>query len=204
MHTPPTRQTIHVNIKGRTKRSRPLSNKTSAHTPTTKASPHSTTQPKQLTPFVNITQACPPKHPKHSMRPCRNSEYMVEWCPLTCPYNIAQTHQQNGTQIAYSHISLLFATNRSITREEPYPPCFHCLRGEGDPVDFNLIQCERCLRWIHSQCLPRLIPKDQIILAEGWTCHECEPPSTLNPCPHKICTIQFPPTPHTVAFIHKL
>jgi hypothetical protein len=129
---------------------------------------------------------------------------MVEWCPLTCPFHIAQAHQQNIIRITYTNKSLLLATNRPVTQEELFPPCFCCLLGEGDTRNPDLIQCERSLRWIHSQCLPKRISKEQLILAEGWTCHECEPPSITKPCPHQICTIQFPPTPHTAAAIHKL
>ena len=87
---------------------------------------------------------------------------------------------------------------------EASPPCVHCLRGEGNSGDLNLIQCERCLRWIHSQYLPKHISKDQLTLVEGWTCHDCEASSTLYPCPQQLCTIGSPPTPHTVEVIHKL
>jgi hypothetical protein len=72
--------------------------------------------------------------------------------------------------------------------------------GYRDP---NLLQCERCLRWIHAHCLPQPTPIYQLILIEGLTCHKFYPPATTNPCPHQICTIHFAPTPHIKLVIQK-
>jgi hypothetical protein len=91
-----------------------------------------------------------------------------------------------------------------LTPYELEPPCFRCHLGEGDSADPNLIQCERCIRWIPTYCLPQLIPTTQAILIEGWTCHECKLPSISQPCPHQLCTTQFTPTIHKASDIRKL
>jgi hypothetical protein len=128
----------------------------------------------------------------------------VEWCYLTCPFHVAKAHLDKGIPITYIHISQLFATDKRLPPEELDPSCFRCHLGEGDSAGTNLIQCERCLRWIHTYCLPQPITPAQAILKEGWTCHECKPPSISKPCPHQLCTIQFTPTPHKPSDIRKL
>jgi len=112
---------------------------------------------------------------------------------------------KRGTPITQIITIPLISNDRPLqTLEELSPRCVLCLRGKGESGDPNLIQCESRLRWIHTQCLPKHVPATQIILIEGWPCHECEPPSTSHPCSHQLCTIQFSPTPHTAATINKL
>ena len=163
--------------------------------------PHST--PQHHAPATRIATQCPTPHTRHSTRPSRTTNYLVEWETITCPYHIAQAHITRGTPITNITITPQFATNRPIIPEELDPPCFQCQLGEGDSRDPNLLQCERCLRWVHAHCLPQPTPIDQLILIEGWTCHECDPPTPTNPCPHQICKVQFAPTPHTRAVILK-
>jgi hypothetical protein len=95
------------------------------------------------------------------------------------------------------------ATEMSVIPSELDPSCFRCHLGEGDSTDSNFLQCERCLRWIDADCLPRHIPIEQLLFIEGWICHECDPPSTTNPCLHQSCTLHFAPTPHTKSTIKK-
>ena len=129
----------------------------------------------------------------------------MEWCPLTGPFHVAKAHLDKGTPTTHIQISPLFSTYRPLTPKELDPPCFQCHLGEGDSADPNLIQRdERCLKWIHTYCLPQPIRTAHAILKEGWTCHECELPSISQPCPHHLCTIQFTPTLHKASDIRKL
>ncbi len=161
--------------------------------------PHS--PPQHHATVTRIITQCPAPHPRHNTRPSHTTDYLVEWETITCPYQTAQAHLTRGTPITHIIITPQFATDRPIIPAELDPPCFQCHLGEGDSRDPNLLQCERCFRWIHAHCLPQPTPIDQLILIEGRTCHECDPPTTTNPCPHQLCTIQFAPTPHIKSVI---
>ncbi len=135
-------------------------------------------------------------------RSTRHKEFLVEWAPYTCPYHIALQHQSSGTPISHLSISALFDILRPLEPLELDPPCYICGQGGGDSADPHLVQCERCLRWIHTHCLPPPEPPiAELILAEGWTCPQCAPPSTSSPCPHQICTITFTPSIHSIKTI---
>jgi hypothetical protein len=164
-----TRQPIHVTIKGRTKRNRPSTRTAADATPIDNPCRYIVPIITHHTPVASIIQTCPPKHPRHNTESSRTTEYMVEWNLTTCPSYIAQAHQKRGTPITQVTILSIFSIERPLTPEELYPPCFICLRGEGDSGDPKLIQCEHCLRWIHAQCLPKHTTTAQIILMEGWT-----------------------------------
>ena len=123
--------------------------------------------------------------------------------PNHLTYHIAQAHEARDSLISNINIFPQFATDRPIITLDLDPPSFQCRLREGDSKDPNLLQCERCLRWIHAYCFPHPIPTKQLSLVEGWTCHEYIPPSTTNPCPQQLCTIHFASTPYNKFTIQK-
>ena len=126
-----TKKSIHFIIKGHTMRARPLLYKPTTPTLSNSPSPNKTINPPKNTPVANIIYTRPIKHPKHSTRPCRNTEYMVQWCSLQCSFQIAQAHQQNKTRITYTNISPLFATYKQTNNlGGTSPPIFSMFRRE--------------------------------------------------------------------------
>ena len=151
---------IHIHISKRSKKRKSHRN-TQNTTPTPDMLPHHTqphSPPQHNAPVTRIITQCPTLHTRHSTRPSRTTNYLVEWETITCPYHIAQAHLTRGTPITHISITPQFATDRPIIPAELDPPCFQCHLGEGDSRDPNLLQCERCLRWIHAHCLPQPTP----------------------------------------------
>ena len=121
---------------------------------------------------------------------------MVEWNLVICPSRIAQAHKKIGTPITQINILPLFSIERPLTPKELYQPCFICFRGEGTwatQISTNA-----------SAASDETTHNASLITHQRWTCHECQPPSASDPCPHQLCTIQFSPTPHKAATIDKL
>ena len=72
-----TRQHIHVTIKGRTKHNRPSTRLAADPIPIENHRHSISPTLTHHTPIDSIIQACPPKHPRHSKKPSRATEYMV-------------------------------------------------------------------------------------------------------------------------------
>ena len=127
-----------------------------------------------------------------------------EWGPEKCPHHVVTSlQQQHGFVI--SSLLVLEDFNESVTvnEEELDPPCVSCAKGGGDSMDPNLIQCERCMQWIHSYCLPTPLATSEILLVKGWTCPQCAPPYMDDPCPNQMCLVQFAPSHQSVKHIQK-
>ena len=127
-------------------------------------------------------------------RPPRAPRYLVEWMPITCTYRTALHHQKQGFAI----VSLVpldsFDESAPLEDAELDPPCRVCGKGGGASDDPDLVQCERCLQWIHSYCLPTPLSSEDLLLIQGWTCNDCAPPSIDNPCPRQLCSVTFAPS----------
>jgi hypothetical protein len=88
--TPTTRQPIHVTRKGSTKRTRPPTKTAADPIPIDASCHYKTPTLTHHTPVVGIIQTCPPKHPRHSTKPSRTTEYTAEFHITTYPFHIAQ------------------------------------------------------------------------------------------------------------------
>ena len=133
-----------------------------------------------------------------------NDAFLVEWGPEKCPHHVVTSlQQQHGFVISSLLVLEDFDESATVNEEELDPPCVSCAKGGGDSMDPNLIQCERCMQWIHSYCLPTPLATSEILLVKGWTCPQCAPPSVDDPCPNQMCLVQFAPSLQRVKHILK-
>ena len=120
--------------------------------------------------------------------------FLVEWGPERCTHQSLTKLQQQGFRTVSLRILDEFDDFATVDEKELDPPCVSCAKGGGDSMDPDLFQCERCLRWIHSHCLPTPVATTDIMIINGWTCHTCAPPSTKDPCPNQLCLVQLAPS----------
>ena len=133
-----------------------------------------------------------------------NDAFLVEWGPEKCPHHVVTSLQQQHGFVTSSLLVLEdFDESATVNEEELDPPCVSCAKGGGDSMDPNLIQCERCMQWIHSYYLPTPLATSEILLVKGWTCPQCAPPSVDDPCPNQMCLVQFAPSHQRVKHILK-
>ena len=120
--------------------------------------------------------------------------FLVEWGPEKCTHQSLTKLQEHGFKTVSLRILDEFDVFATVDEKELDPPCTSCAKGGGDSMDPDLFQCERCLRWIHSHCLPTPVATSDILIINGWTCPACAPPSAENPCPNQMCLVQFAPS----------
>jgi len=113
---------IHVNINSQpNKRTKTKRTHNTSSIPIPSPQSHNNLNLTHQTPVARILQQGPKKHPRRSTRPSRTTPYLVEWCPLTCPFHVAKAHLDKGIPITHIHISPLFATDRPLTPEDLDP-----------------------------------------------------------------------------------
>ena len=103
--------------------------------------------------------------------------FLVEWKPEKYPYHVVLAQRDRGLTTVSMIVLDEFTELAPIEEAELDPPCISCSKGGGDSMDPDLFQCERCLQWIHSYCLPIPVPTSEILQIPGWTCPNCAPPS---------------------------
>ena len=128
----------------------------------------------------------------------------MEWCPLTCTFDVAKVYLDKGILITRIHIFPLFVMDRPLIPDERNPPCFRCHLGEDDSAEPRP-HTMRTLSKMDSHLLP--LPTNlhnTSYTSKRMDMPRCEQPSMSQPCPHQVCTIQFTPIPHKAADIRKL
>ena len=129
--------------------------------------------------IVRIISKCVPA----GGRPTRFEKFVVQWGPISCRHGVAMAHQEQGCIIESLTVLETFDDSLPLEDNEIDPPCVRCKEGGGDFDDPDLIQCERCLQWIHSYCLPSPMPTDTLFTIAGWTCPSCAPRLSTNRAP---------------------
>ena len=130
----------------------------------------------------------------HGHSTSADTVFLVEWGPERCTHQSLTKLQQQGFRTVSLRILDEFDDFATVDEKELDPPCVSCAKGGGDSMDPDLFQCERCLRWIHSHCLPTPVATVDIMIINGWTCPTCAPPSTEDPCPNQLCLVQLAPS----------
>ena len=107
--------------------------------------------------------------------------FLVEWKPEKYPYHVVLAQRDHGLTTVSLIVLDEFTELAPIEEAELDPPCISCSKGGGDSMDPDLFQCERCLQWIHSYCLPTPVPTSEILQIPGWTCPKLCPPLQRQP-----------------------